>query len=935
MTGSSSRFSWKKLLLGGGAAGLLALHLSVVYLLPAAAHNRSVSFGESDQGASVEAMPRILKDDSFAALPPAVPFRELAPPDEDANSWSNVFSLFGGAGATVFDANGDGRLDVYLVHDGQNWTRPTDADAVLMDKPRSSCNGLYLNQGNDEKGDPRFVQVNRLADRNATFQKEELLVEDFLFPRSGPADSAERPGRQSNLALAVDINGDGLQDLLVGNQPPGMIWSHPSTQAVLSRFVDPIGRQARHSKQPLAGLGAWLVPYTPRESTDDTRESARGAEPQGANSLYLNRGDQDGDGLPEWEDASRAAGIEGRRSTYGLSAADIDLDGDLDIYEANVHDLDFWPGAAKKFAGAINALYINRLAETGQLRFEEQGEAFGVTGELPDAANRPTLTRLDKLGPLPYEYSIAAFATETYKPDLLEIDGRSAEDAEISWATVMQDVNSDGFPDIWVANDLGYLRLYLNRDGKRFEVTEHARSKLSGSWMSFAPADYSGDLKEDLVAGNVGGGGYSHEFISPSWYDLIDPVINDSLAFRTLVVSGNDFTHTLIDGADIGRELPHKVRHSQVLPPDSALPNNLRPMNIKKASFIEDFTPFDVDSLDPYEFAWGMAPIDVQNDGWIDMYWLGALWNRGGGIMSSVGTNPGRLLINATRPGGEVRWVDMTAEYHAFNILELVYDQLAERGYVWRRSPSQNWSKRDRVYSYDRSVWVSQGVGIQERVANQDLIQTAEFGKAAVAADLNGDGFQDLLLTNVGGYDSRASNNKNLKARIDGKPQVLPAPDYNYPTLTNFEPGRTRLLINDTAEGAWMEVRLIDDSPGTWNRDAIGAQVIVNGHLLRVKRAGDGSHISNSLANLHFGLGAEAATTIEIRWPDRSRTVTTLPLAGLQNGVLTVRRSVAAPEWTPRTADAAAPVPAPGAPVPAPGAPVPAPAPVVPAPAKP
>ena len=177
--------------------------MSVVYLLPAAAHNRSVSFGEGDPGAPVDAMPRILKDDSFAALPPAVPFRELAPPDEDANSWSNVFSLFGGAGATVFDANGDGRLDVYLVHDGQNWTRPTDADAVLMDKPRFSCNGLYLNQGNDEEGDPRFVQVNRLADRNATFQKEELLVEDFLFPRSGPADSAERPGQESPGSIPV------------------------------------------------------------------------------------------------------------------------------------------------------------------------------------------------------------------------------------------------------------------------------------------------------------------------------------------------------------------------------------------------------------------------------------------------------------------------------------------------------------------------------------------------------------------------------------------------------------------------------------------------------------------------------------------------------------------------------------------------------------
>ena len=867
-------------------------------------HERELAFdGQSAaevQGSAKKWLEEAKSDPSFAPLEPATPFREVEVLDADAHSWSNMSSLFGGAGATVFDANGDGRLDVYLVHDGQNWTRPTDADGVLMDSPRYTANGLYLNQGNRADGSPILTQVSELVRANDLFVAAELLVEDYLEPRQSADDSTERWGRQSNLSLAADLNGDGRPDLLVGNQPPGMPWSHPDTQRVLTRFVDPIGRQARQSKQPLVAMGMHLVPYAPRQSLHDNRSSARGEEPQGANSLYINLGDQDGDGVPEWADVSRQTGIEGFRPTYGLSAVDFDLDGDLDVFVANSHDLDFWPGGATRWAGGINTLYVNQLAETGEFRFVEQGAALGVTGE-QGKENRPYLTRLKKFPGVPIEYSIAAFAMEEYKPELLELDGGVAEDAEISWATVIQDYDDDGWPDIWVANDLGFLALFHNDEGKRFTRVQHARSKNTGSWMSFAMADFNGDLKEDALVGNVGGGAYNHDFVAPSWYDMEQPVLSDSLAFRTLVISGNDFTHGLIDGADVKRELPNHVRHSSVLPPETALPDNIRPTNIPKASFIEDFTPFDPTTLDPYEFAWGMTAIDVQNDGKVDVYYHGCLWNRGGGIMAVVGTSPGRLLVNATPKGGEVRFVDLTAEHHLFNILELKYDHLESDGYVYRKSPSQNWKKRDWVYSYDRSVWTSQGVGIQERVTNNDLLQTSEFGKAVVAADLNGDGFQDLLSTSMGGYDSRASNNKNLKVKIDGRATVLPPPDNNYPTPTNFAPGLTRVFINQYQQGGYVEIELVGAG---LNTDAIGAKVVVNDALIGVKRAGDGGFIGNTLAPLHFGIGADTVRTVEVTWPDRARTVTRVTVDGLRDGKLIVRQADGSSTWVPREASA-------------------------------
>jgi len=158
--------------------------------------------------------------------------------------------------------------------------------------------------------------------------------------------------------------------------------------------------------------------------------------------------------------------------------------------------------------------------------------------------------------------------------------------------------------------------------------------------------------------------------------------------------------------------------------------------------------------------------LDVQNDGKLDIYYLGCLYGRGGGLFPIAGVGPGRLLVNATRTDGKAHFVDLTAEHHLFNIEELKYERLQSQGYIYRKSPRQNWGKRDVVYNYDRSNWALQGPGIQEKITNQDLIQTAENGRAVVAADLNNDGFVDLILRNKGGYDSRSSSATNLKATV-------------------------------------------------------------------------------------------------------------------------------------------------------------------------
>lgn len=832
----------------------------------------------------------------FAVLPSPSPFKELNIFNDEAIDWSSFFDGYSTTGVLVFDANNDNLPDVYFTRNGNTWVRPTDNNGVLMDEPHQQFNSLFINLGNNENGDPIYESISKRVSINDTYTREELLVENYLFPRKDAFDTSKRIGRASSVAIAADLNSDGRLDLIVGNILPGMLWSHPKTQRVLGQFVRPVDRQAVKAKLPLSAQGLhFLKDYFPSDQRESKRASGRSIEHYGANSIFLNLGDKDLDGLPEWKDISRESGLEGKRNTMALLAADFDLDGDIDIFEANIMDMDYWPGGSSALAGAANQLYVNQLIETGELKFVEMASEMNVDGLYDEDNPTPDYYRLHEIPFLPREYSIALRHFEKYKPDFLSINGMISEPGQISWAAVTQDVNHDGYPDVWVANDLGFLRLYVNHQGKEFKIDrEHARNHQTGYWMSLTPGDFNGDLVEDLFAGNMGGATMNIAMPIPDLYMLFEPVISSSTMAQQFFGNSHHSMHALLDGASNFKiELENKVRHSYVLSPDASLKNNIRNFGLTG----NDKVDFDRNSIDPYEFSWGSTLIDIQNDGLQDLYWVGCLQGRGGGTFPIMGTGPGRLLVNATKNPDSLRFIDLTAEHQVFNIHELIYDSLEKHGYIYRKSPLQNWGKRSMVYSYDVSVWGFHGPGIVERITNHDLIQAAENGRAAIAADLNNDGFADIIVRNIGGYDSRSSSSTNLKAKIGGKLKIIPAHDANFPTPTNYEPGSTRVFINTYKKNYWIKVRLVDDSPESKNINAVGASVIINDKFLLVLRSGSGGFISNQFGPLLFGLADETATSIEIQWPDKKRSVTRLDLPEFKNGVLTVSYSEGIINW--------------------------------------
>ncbi|MFQ5429575.1 MAG: CRTAC1 family protein [Phycisphaerae bacterium] len=196
--------------------------------------------------------------------------------------------------------------------------------------------------------------------------------------------------------------------------------------------------------------------------------------------------------------------------------------------------------------------------------------------------------------------------------------------------------------------------------------------------------------------------------------------------------------------------------------------------------------------LQAAEFGFGTTWIDTDNRGRLDLYWVGDLITTLNPALNINWHGVGRFLTN----NGDGSFTDRTAERGLFNIPP------------------------------DKRVAFGQ----------------QEAGRALAACDLNGDGFQDLVVTNA---------------------SMLGTPD-----------ARARLFLNPASNGNhWLTVRLEGSDS---NRFGIGARVIATaGGKTRVAEV-----LSTTSAFLglqpqaHFGLAdADRVDTLEVRWPSGRVTI--------------------------------------------------------------
>ncbi len=162
----------------------------------------------------------------------------------------------------------------------------------------------------------------------------------------------------------------------------------------------------------------------------------------GPNQLLKNNGDG------TFSDITPIAGIAGGASQLSSSSLwwDFDLDGDLDLYVSNYED----------FAGGERNIENLLFENLGNDEFQEIGAANGLN------------------------------------------------DAGMTWTTVAIDANHDGFLDLYLANDFGRNKLYINNGDRTFTEETAAyglEDEFHGMGIAIADCDANGFL--DIYLTNI------------------------------------------------------------------------------------------------------------------------------------------------------------------------------------------------------------------------------------------------------------------------------------------------------------------------------------------------------------------------------------------------------------------------------------------------
>ncbi len=219
------------------------------------------------------------------------------------------------------------------------------------------------------------------------------------------------------------------------------------------------------------------------------------------NYLYLNQGDG------RFQESARKTGIEVTRPGTSPLFLDYDNDGDLDLFMAAVGD---------------QMLFENRLVPDGKLTFQDLSEesavavsAVGFTATAGDV-NRDGwidvyVASYNLYGRvMPDSWHEARNGTS----NLLFINQKDgtfreaaqswgAADRRWSYSAQFADVNSDGKMDLYVANDFGRNALYINQGNRFRDDAEPSGTLDAGNGMGVSFGDYDNDGDLDLFVTNM------------------------------------------------------------------------------------------------------------------------------------------------------------------------------------------------------------------------------------------------------------------------------------------------------------------------------------------------------------------------------------------------------------------------------------------------
>ncbi len=502
----------------------------------------------------------------------------------------------------------------------------------------------------DRDGDQDVYITQEAGYPNRLFRNDGELT----FVETADSSGVAAVEQGSSGVVACDLNNDGYQDLYVGG-----------------RGIQGDGLDFRSAHV----VGEDGLPIAPAY----------------ADRIFVN------DGKGAFTDVSTTAfgDTPNLRAASTIACADVDGDGWLDIFVANMIDEDYFFMGEDNHPGHFNVMYRNN----GDLTFSDVSEESGLQGEqiwMRDPTGKP-LTFTDSDG----------VTYEGYDPSLMDVESnRVGDPTGPTHAATFFDYNDDRLPDLWTATDGDFLRLYRNDStpGRvRFTSVEREMGFARvGNWMGFAIGDYNADSHLDVFATNAG---YHLRLRDPQPNPGPDCKYHERFWWGTCL---NALLRNGV-GASTGRfedvAPSTDVKPSALMPPASLDPANINPN-----------WPVPT-GLSAYDFGYGATFFDMDNDGYQDLYWLGSEIASGDGPGGDIYQSAGRMLRNLEGKGFE----DLTVETRLIDVQGVRYDKIATL------EPGQDPASIKLTPRYH------------------------ENGKGLAHGDLNGDGYVDLIGTNSGG----------------------------------------------------------------------------------------------------------------------------------------------------------------------------------------
>jgi len=452
--------------------------------------------------------------------------------------------------------------------------------------------------------------------------------------------------------------------------------------------------------------------------------------------------------------------------------------------------------------------------------------------------NGAKLPELKKTDPSFYHCLLRNQGDGTFK-DVTEAAGLTGAHLDFSYGVAAGDYDNDGFTDLFVCNT-GKNTLYHNRgDGTFADVTDRSglgvkppdTLSVQAAWF-----DYDNDGLLDLVLSNYTLWtpetdkrcviGNVEAYCHPRTYLRVPHRLYHNLGGGRFedVTDRSGFGKALGKGMGIGIADFNEDGFTDVFIANDTEPNFLY-LNQGDGTFKEVGLLYGVayNDVGATVSAMGCDAKDYDNDGWVDVFYnnlMKQIWalfrNLRGKSFQYVSPGSKILTLSGSRSG----WSNGFIDYNNDGWKDL-YSANGDVDNLESYSP-----QHDTIFE---NVDGKQFVDVS-REMGEDFLRVG-FQRGSAFADLNNDGFLDIVVTSL-----------NQKPRI---------------------------LFNSADNGNnWLQFKLTGTRS---NRDAIGAKIKIttpSGRTLYNHVTVSVGFMSSSDRRVHFGLGQETkAAAVEIRWP--------------------------------------------------------------------